>query len=58
MAIILSSYLAIALGILLLIAGYIARLYHRGYSRYLFGGGGVLLVIGLLGLVWFMRAFV
>lgn len=57
MVVILSSYIAIALGGILLIAGYIARRQQSEYSRYLLGGGGVFVVLGLLGLLWFMMAF-
>lgn len=57
MAVILSSYIAIALGVLLLIAGYIARRRQSEYGRYLLGGGGIFVVLGLLGLLWFMLAF-
>lgn len=57
MAVILSSYIAIVLGVLLLIVGYITRRRDAEYSTYLLGGGGVLVVVGLLGLLWFMMAF-
>lgn len=57
MVVILSSYVAIALGVLLLIAGYIARRRHNEYSRYLLGSGGILIALGVLGLLWFLMAF-
>lgn len=57
MAVILSSYVAIALGVLLLVAGLLARRRDAEYSTYLLGGGVVLVVLGLLGLGWFIRAF-
>lgn len=57
MVVILSSYIAIALGVILLITGYLARRRQSEYSRYLLGGGGILVMLGLLGLLWFMMAF-
>lgn len=57
MVVILSSYVAIALGVLLLLGGYVARRRGETYDRYLFGGGGALVVLGVLGLVWFVSAF-
>lgn len=57
MAVILSSYGAIALGAILVVVGYFARRRGNEYSNYLLGGGGILVVLGVLGLLWFMVAF-
>ncbi|MFA9518695.1 hypothetical protein ACERIT_16070 [Halopenitus sp. H-Gu1] len=57
MAVILSSYVAIALGVLLLVGGYISHRRDSEYSQYLLAAGGILVAIGILGLLWFMMAF-
>lgn len=57
MAVILSSYIAIGLGVLLLVGGYISHRRESGYSQYLLAGGGILVGLGILGLLWFVMAF-
>lgn len=57
MVVILSSYIAIALGVILLVAGLLARHSEQSYGRYLLAGGGLLLAVGILGILWFMAAF-
>lgn len=55
--IILSSYVLIVLGILVLGVGFLARARGNPNERYLLGGGAVLVLLGLAGLVYFMQAF-
>lgn len=57
MPVILSSYGAIALGVILVIVGYFARRRGNEYSRYLLGSGGILVLLGVLGLLWFLLSF-
>lgn len=57
MPVILFSYVAILVGVLLLIIGYIAHRQKQRYNQYLLGGGGLFVVLGLIGLLWFMMAF-
>ncbi|MFW5918971.1 MAG: hypothetical protein ACOCSP_02215 [archaeon] len=57
MVVILSSYVSIAVGALLLGLGFFARRRGNEYGRYLLGGGGLLVLLGVLGLLWFVTAF-
>jgi len=55
--IILSSYLLILLGFVLIVGGLFARYRGRRKSRYLLVAGGILLLLGLAGLSYFISAF-
>lgn len=55
--VILSSYVAIVLGVLLLAAGYVVQRRGNAYGRHLLGTGAVLVVLGVVALLWFVRAF-
>lgn len=57
MVVILSSYIAIGLGVLLLVGGYISHRRENEYSKYLLAAGGILVALGVLGLLWFIMAF-
>lgn len=57
MVVVLSSYIAIALGVLLLVGGYISHRRESEYSQYLLTGGGILVALGILGILWFLMAF-
>ena len=57
MPVVLSSYSAIALGVILVVIGYAARRRGNEYSRYLLAGGGILVLLGMVGLLLFVRAF-
>ncbi len=57
MAVILSSYSAIILGGILVAAGVFAHQRQHAAGRYLLAVGGVLIVLGIVGLVWFLQAF-
>jgi hypothetical protein len=57
MAVILSSYGAITLGVILVVVGYFARRRGNDYGRYLLAGGGILVLLGIVGLLLFVRAF-
>ena len=56
MPVILSSYGAIALGVILVVAGYFARRRGNEYSRYLLAGGSILVLLGVGGILLFMMA--
>lgn len=55
--VILSSYVAIALGVLLALVGFLLRRRGSPYGRYLLGAGALLVLTGLVGLVSFLAAF-
>ena len=55
--VILSSYVLVALGVLVAIGGFVARRRGRPRGRYLVWVGGLLVLAGLVGLGWFVRAF-
>lgn len=51
---VLYSYVTIAVGIALVLLGYVARRRANSYERYLRGAGGVLLVAGFVALFYFV----
>ena len=55
--VILSSYVAIAFGVLLALVGFLLRRRGSPYGRYLLGAGVVLVLAGLAGLLSFLAAF-
>lgn len=57
MATILTAYLSLLLGAVLLVAGVLARRKGREHSDYLLVGGGILVIIGLALLGGFLSAF-
>ncbi|MEF8780005.1 MAG: hypothetical protein V5A46_04950 [Haloferacaceae archaeon] len=57
MVVILSSYASIALGVVLLAVGLYLRSQGHERARLVIGAGGALVVIGLVLIGWFMRAF-
>lgn len=57
MVVILSSYVSIALGIVLLAVGVYLRRQGHERATLVLGVGGALVVIGLALIAWFMTAF-
>ncbi|MFP4625115.1 MAG: hypothetical protein ACLFNI_00810 [Natronomonas sp.] len=55
--VVLSSFVLIALGVVVMLVGVIGRRRGEPYGRYLIVVGGVLVLVGLAGLGYFMRAF-
>lgn len=55
--VVLSSYVLLALGVLLVVAGVVARRRNRPSGRYLLVAGVVFLLAGAVGLGYFIRAF-
>lgn len=57
MVVILSSYVAITLGVLLLMGGYALHRRESEYSKLVLLAGGILLAIGVAGILWVLMAF-
>ena len=55
--VILSSYALIFVGVLLLVAGLVYRYRGNRLDTYLLVGGGILVLLGLGGLSYFISAF-
>lgn len=55
--VVLSSFVLIALGVVVMLVGVIGRRRGELYGRYLIVVGGVLVLVGVAGLGYFMRAF-